>query len=118
MKNNNYNMRDIKMVMQKNNLQISTIRRTKMGPYTVGTLKPGQYSETDFSDSLKMAYFKHMKKKVQEKQIELSKKLRLVSGVQQNQFDVIAANKGLLDGHSGSLRDAISNHSKQSLRDK
>ena len=89
-------MRDIKMIIQKNDLQISSIRRIKFGPYTVGTLKPGQISETDFSEGLKMIYFKHQKKQIKQQQADLSRKLEMIVGEQPKRFDVVIANEKLL----------------------
>lgn len=96
MKNENYNMRDIKMILQKNDLQVSSIRRVKYGPYTVGTLKPGQISEADVDSKIKSMFFWHKKKILKETQKEMAKKIEMIRGDEKKGFDLLTANKKMI----------------------
>lgn len=89
-------MRDIKMILQKNDLQISTIRRIKYGPYTVGTLHPGQISEADIDSKIKTMFFIYKKRKIQEKQKEIAHKIELISTTEPKKFDILENNKLLI----------------------
>ena len=42
MKNFSPTMRDIKMILQKNDLQICRAKRVRWGPYSLGALVPGE----------------------------------------------------------------------------
>lgn len=96
MKSQFANMRDIKMILQKNDLLISRIRRVRFGPYTTGTLKPGQISEADIDHKIKTFYFHHKKRQLKEKQAEMSKKWEEISAGQEQKFNLLEENRQVI----------------------
>lgn len=68
-------MRDIKMIIQKNDLQIAKIKRTRYGSYTTGILKQGDFSQVEPDKLIMKQYFSIKKKLIQEKQVELKDKM-------------------------------------------
>lgn len=98
MKNQAVNMRDIKMILQKNDLLISSITRTKFGPYTVGTLKPGLISEADIDSRLKTYFFNYKKAQLMQKQEEMRKKIELIAADDsRKEFNLLEANRKVID---------------------
>lgn len=96
MKNQSADMRDIKMILQKNDLLVSRIRRVRFGPYTVGTLHPGHLSEADIDQRIKTFFFYHKKKQLREKQAEMTRKWEQISAGQEQKFDLLEANREVI----------------------
>lgn len=97
MKNQSASMRDIKMILQKNDLLISSIRRTRFGPYSVGTLKPGHFAETDIDQRIKTFLFHYKKQQLKAKQEEMAKKWEEISAGQTPQFNLLEANRQIIE---------------------
>jgi len=68
-------MRDIKMIMQKNDLQIARIKRVRFGSYTLGELSQGDFAQADPDKAIMKEYFAYKKKLIREKQSELKDKM-------------------------------------------
>ena len=71
------------MVLQKNTLLISRAERTKLGPYTLGTLQQGDFSEVPLAKKLKTMLFNYKKQKLAERQKEIQDKLDEASRIEQ-----------------------------------
>ena len=75
MKNNSTNMRDIKMILQKFDLQLCRVKRVKWGPYTLGDLKIGEVNEVPIAQIIKTEFFKFKKESIQKNQEKIKIKI-------------------------------------------
>ncbi len=93
MKNENNKMRDLKMILQKNDLLISQIKRIRYGPYTEGVLKQGDISEADLEPKIKTTFFQKRKKQLSEYSKNLEKKVEKIYQLKQKQNEVLNLNR-------------------------
>lgn len=59
--------REIRKVMQKNDLRVNRIVRTHYGPYSLEGLKPGEIIETVIADQIKRKIYLMMRKSLESK---------------------------------------------------
>lgn len=93
MKNKNNKMRDIKMILQKNDLLISKIKRVKYGPYTQGILKQGDFFETEFEPNLHKKFFLLKRDKIRESRKIIKDKVKMISNLKSKDDDILKLNK-------------------------
>ena len=75
MKNFSPTMRDIKMILQKNDLQICRAKRVRWGPYSLGALVPGEVNIMPMTIPLKKKVIDLKNKRLQEVQKDVKSKL-------------------------------------------
>lgn len=92
MKNNSADMRDIKLILQKNNLRMMKITRTHFGPYVIGNLAKGQLAAVDFETQFNKIYFDFKKELFRSKKEELEKKFHKIEEVKTLEDNVMALN--------------------------
>jgi 23S rRNA pseudouridine2605 synthase len=62
--------REIRKIMQKNQLRVNRIIRTRYGPYSLEGLLPGQIMEADIHPAIKRKVYLMMRKDLEKKQGE------------------------------------------------
>lgn len=66
------------MIIQKNDLQISRIKRVKYGSYSVGVMKQGDFEQVEPDKLIMKEYFTYKKKLIKDKQGEIKEKVKLL----------------------------------------
>lgn len=87
MKNQHADMRDIKLMLQKADLQMMKVKRISVGPYKTEGAEPGGFREVEFSTKQKQQYFFYKKKLLREKIDELEGALEKVKQIRNPQHD-------------------------------
>ena len=88
------------MIIQKNDLQIAKIKRLKIGNYTVGVMKQGDFSQIEPDKTIMKEYFVYKKKLIKEKQLEISDKVLNL----QNSLEDHIENKEISDNRSKDIK--------------
>ena len=87
-------MREIRLILQKNDLSISKCTRKKWGKYTLASMKQGEFEQVEADVVIAKGYFKYKKEMIKNKQAEI--KERVILANERKDYNTLARFFGML----------------------
>ena len=72
-------MREIRLILQKNDLSIAKCTRKKWGKYTLASMKQGEFEQVEADVVIAKGYFKYKKEMIKNKQAEIKERVILAN---------------------------------------